>query len=110
MTFDFDAALAEILTDAPATIATFATNDNDQQLTPATPPRPRCDTAGRKEPCRNDVAAVSQAKALNNKECLNVANVAGQVLPVPPRIAAAIHAAFEDYAATNDSFDARAWA
>ncbi|WP_134679530.1 hypothetical protein [Paracoccus ravus] len=30
--------------------------------------------------------------------------------PLSPRIAAAVRAAFEDYAATDDPFDARAWA
>lgn len=29
---------------------------------------------------------------------------------LPPRIAAAVRAAFEDYDATNNPFDARAWA
>lgn len=29
---------------------------------------------------------------------------------LPPRISAAVGAAFEDYAATDDPFDARAWA
>ncbi|WP_156929534.1 hypothetical protein [Paracoccus sp. J55] len=85
MTFDFDAALAEILAEPVATSATFATSEQNQVANAATNLRHTCDTAGHKVPCRNGVAAVSQDKALNNNECRNVANVASQIIPRPGR-------------------------